>query len=156
MEGLQTVKVLQEQPPGLVKPPAGRPSPADIAGIAKGNYTEIVGIIAPSETASGAKVSIEAKVKNIWTKSFYIAVTGRYDGVDIAFKPDYANVGAGATYSFTSSFTMPNKSVKVDVWSFYWTGTEWSQDDYRYVNIALKALPKSEFRGFGVNEYNKT
>lgn len=156
MEGLQTVKVLEEQPPDLVKPPTGRPSPADIAGIAKGSYTEIVGITAPSEAASGAEVSIEVKVKNIWDKSFYIAVTGRYNGVDIAFKPDYANVGAGATYSFTSSFTMPNKGVKLDIWSFYWTGTEWYQDDYGYVNIALAALAKSEFRGFGVNEYNKT
>jgi len=153
MEGLQTIKVLEEQPPDLIKPPIGRPSP-DIAGIAKGSYTEIVGITAPSEAASGAKVSIGVKVKNIWDKSFYIAVTGRYDGIDIAFKPDYASVGAGATYSFTSSFTMPNKSVKLDVWSFYWTGTEWHQDDYRYVNIALAAL-KSEFRGFGVAEYNK-
>ncbi len=138
----------------LVRPPIGRPSPG-IAGIAKGSYTDIIEIIAPSEAASGAKVSIEVKVKNIWDKSFYIAATGQYDGIDIAFSPDYANVGAGATYSFTSSFTMPNKGVKVDVWSFYWTGTEWYQDDYDYVNIVLAAL-KSEFRGFGVNEYNKT
>lgn len=137
-----------------VKEPVGRPGPG-VAGIAKGSYTDIVGVTAPSEAASGDKVSIGVKVKNIWDKSFYIAVTGRYDGADIAFSPDYANVGVGATYSFTSSFTMPNKGVKVDVWSFYWTGSEWYQDDHDYVNIRLKALPEPEFRGFGVSEYNK-
>jgi len=137
-----------------VKEPVGRPG-LGVAEIAKGSYTDIVEIIAPAEVASGDKVSIEVRVKNIGDYSFYIAVTGRYNGVDMAFSPDYANVGAGATYSFTSSFTMPDNDVKVDVWSFYWTGSEWYQDDHDYVNIRLKALPEPEFRGFGVNEYQK-
>jgi len=51
-------------------------------------------------------------------------------------------VGAGATYSFTRSFTMPNKDVRLEVWSFYWIGTEWYQDDYSYVDIALAAPPE--------------
>jgi len=140
-------------PVGPIPSPVIPPTELGV-GIAKGAYTEIVRITAPSEAVSGANVSIEAKVKNIWANSFYIAVTGQYDGVDIAFSPDYANVGAGATYSFTSSFTMPNKGIRVHVWSFYWTGTEWYQDDYRYVDIALTAL-KSEFSGFGVREYTK-
>jgi subtilase family serine protease len=126
-----------------------------VGGIARGSYTEIVGITTPSEAAAGDTVSLEVTVKNIWTSPFYIAVTGRYDGGDIAFNPDYANVGAGQTYSFTSSFTMPNSDVRLDVWSFYWTGTEWYQDDHDYVNIALAAAPSPEFRGFGVNEYIK-
>ena len=137
-----------------VKEPVGRPG-LGVAEIAKGSYTDIVEIIAPAEVDSGDKVSIEVRVKNIGDYSFYIAVTGRYNGADIAFSPDYANVGAGATYSFTSSFTMPGNDVKVDVWSFYWTGSEWYQDDHNYVNIRLKALLEPEFRGFGVNEYQK-
>ncbi|GAI73553.1 unnamed protein product, partial [marine sediment metagenome] len=32
---------------------------------------------------------------------------------------------------------MPNKDITIDVWSWYWTGTEWVQDDHSYVDIAL-------------------
>ena len=144
--GLDLEYAVKERVPEAVKSISGE--------IAAGTYTDIVDIIAPSEAAPGDKVSIEVKVKNIWDYPFYIAVTGRYNGVDIAFSPDYANVGAGATHSFASSFTMPNNDVKVDVWSFYWTGSEWYQDDHDYVNIPLKVL-EPEFRGFGVSEYNK-
>ncbi len=141
--------------PREVVKPVSHPSPG-IAGIAKGSYTEIVGITAPSQAAAGDTVNVDVAVKNTWTSSFYVAVTGRYDGVDIAPSIDYLNIAPGQTLHFYFAFTMPNKAVKVDIWSFYWTGTEWYQDDYGYVNVALAALPKSEFRGFGVAEYNKT
>ncbi len=32
---------------------------------------------------------------------------------------------------------MPNKDITINIWSWYWTGTEWVQDDYRYVDIPL-------------------
>jgi len=122
-----------------LQPPVSGPGPVGQIGvIAAGNYTDIVAIIAPSEAAAGDLVSIEIRVKNIWTGSFYIAVTGRYNGVNISFSPDYAAVGAGATYSFTTSFTMPNNDIRLDVGSWYWTGDEWIQDAQDYVDIALE------------------
>ena len=137
-------------------PPLTGPRPVgQLAEVAAGAYTDIVSIIAPSSAKYGDVVSITVKVKNLYTVAIYIAVTGRYNGVDIAFSPDYATVGAGATYTFTGSFTMPNKSIKLEAWSFYWTGTEWYQDDYEYVNIALAAAPTPEFQSFGIAEYNK-
>ena len=114
-------------------------SGSSLADIALGAYTDIVSIIAPSQAAYGDEVAIEVRVRNIWIDSFYIAVTGRYNGVDVYFSPDYANVGAGATYSFTTSFTMPNKDVSLHIQSFFWSEPEWYQDDYDYVDIALAA-----------------
>jgi hypothetical protein len=108
-----------------------------------GTYTDIVSITAPASAKYGDAVSVTVKVKNIFSLPLNIAVTGRYNGVDIAFSPVYATVGAGVTYSFTSSFTMPNKNIKLDVWSSYWVDyVGWYQDDYEYVNIALAEVYK--------------
>ena len=123
--------------------PIAGPRPiGELAEIAVGAYTDIVSITAPSSAKYGDTVSVTVQVKNLASYAIYIAATGRYDGVDIAFSPDYASVGAGATYSFTISFTMPNNNIKLEAWSWYWTGTEWYQDDYEYVNIALAAAPE--------------
>ncbi len=135
------------------RPEAGPTVLGSVASLAVGAYTDIVSIIAPSEAAPGAIVNIEAQVKNLGTFSFYIAVTDQQDGVDIAMTPDYASVDPGATYSFYGSFTMPSKSVRVYVWSFFWTGTEWYQDDSAYVDIALAVLAP-QFQGFGIEDYS--
>lgn len=130
-----------------VQPPASGPRPiGQLAAIAVGAYTDIVSIIAPAEAAYGDLVNIEVRVKNLYTDPIYIAISGRYDGVDIFFSPEYATVEAGATYSFTRSFTMPNNNVRLHVWSFYWTGSEWYQDDYSYVDITL-AVPPEVYTG---------
>ena len=120
-------------------------------------YSEIRQIIVPTLAASGDLVTVQVRVRNLHTTAIYIAVTGQYDSVDIPFSPDYATVGAGATYSFTSSFTMPNNDVRLRAWSWYWTGTEWAQDDYAYADIELLevVVPEPEFRGFAINEYVK-
>lgn len=113
-----------------------------------GTYTEIISIIAPSEAGYGDLVSIEVKVKNLTDYPIYIAVSGQYDGVDTPFSPDYATVGAGAIYSFTSSFTMPNNDVRLQVWSWYWPPMDvWYQDDYGYVDIALEVEAPPEYQG---------
>lgn len=126
---------------GYETPPMAGPGRiGQLAAIAVGTYTDIVDIIAPSEAASGDLVNIEVKVRNIWDSPFYISITGHYDGVDAYFSPDYALVEPGATYSFTYSFTMPDKGITFRVWCWYWTGTEWYQDDYDYVDIALKEV----------------
>lgn len=125
------------------------------AGVAAGAYTSIVSIIAPAEAANGTTVNVEVRVKNTWTGDMYIAVTGQYDGVNIYPSIDYLIVSPGQTVSFYFAFTMPNKSITFHAWSFYWTGTEWYQDDYSSKAIQLKAAPSPEFSGFAVSDYSK-
>ena len=123
---------------GYTPPPvAGPKSIGQLAAIAIGEYIDIVDIIAPPEAAYGDLVSVEVQVRNLHTGPIYIAVTGRYNGIDISFSPEYASVDAWATYSFACSFYMPNHDVRLEVWSWYWTGTEWYQDDHDYVDMSL-------------------
>ncbi|MBA7663609.1 hypothetical protein ES703_71654 [subsurface metagenome] len=122
-----------------IEPPPNGPGPlGHLAAIAIGAYTEIVDIIAPVEAAYGDLVSVEVRVRNLYSSPIYIATTGHYDGIDFALAPEYATVEAGATYSFTYSFVMPSNDVRLEVWSFYWVEeiSDWYQDDYSYVDIA--------------------
>ena len=109
---------------------------------AAGAWTDIVDIRYPSGANPGDLVNITVHVKNLATYGIYIAVTGKYDNTAIGFAPDYAAVGPGATYVFTGSFTMPNKSVQVSIWTFYWGAEAWRQDDYELVNVALIGAPQ--------------
>jgi len=143
-------------PVGESTPPIGPQGGRGIAAIAAGAYTDIVAIYGPSEAAYGDTVNIQVAIKNLATYAIYIAATGRYNGTDITLSPEYASVPAGNTYSFTASFTMPNKKITLDIWSWYWTGSEWYQDDHEAVSIQLKALPSPEFSSFGVSDYSKT
>ena len=102
-----------------------------------GTYTDIVEIVAPSSAEAGELVTVEARVRNLYTVPIYIAVTGSYNGVDIPFSPEYASVGPGATYSFSRSFPMPNHDIRLHVGSYFWSEPEWYVDDYAYVDIAL-------------------
>ncbi|GAI90497.1 unnamed protein product, partial [marine sediment metagenome] len=125
-------------------PPGGPGYIGQLAEVAVGAYTEIEEIIAPVQAAPGDLVTVEVRVRNLHTGTIYIATTGRYDSVDILPTEDYAIVDPGATRSFYFSFTMPQNDVELRVWSFYWIGTEWYQDDYSYVDIAL--VPPEEGR----------
>ncbi len=111
-----------------------------------GEWTDIVDIIAPSEAAYGDLVSIEARVKNLAGYAIYISTSGKFDDTIFYLYPEYATVGAGETYSFSGSFSMPNHDVRIYVWSYYWTGEEWYLDDEGYVDIAL-GVPPEEYRG---------
>ncbi len=122
---------------GIASPSAGPNVIGFRAGIARGAFTDIVDIVAPSAAAYGELVSVDVRVRNIGDYAFYIAVTGRYDGTDIYFLPDYAYVEAGSTTTLHQTFTMPDKAITLDVWSFYWTGEEWIQDDSESVSISV-------------------
>ena len=132
---------------GYETPPVAGPGPiGQLAAVAIGAYTGIIEIIAPASASVGDIVSVEVRIKNLADHGIYIAPAARYNGTDLVFSPDYAGVDPGATYSFTSLFTMPNSDVRIEVWSFYWTGTEWYQDDYSYVDIAV-VIPPEEYKG---------
>ncbi len=125
-----------------IYPPVGGPGPiGQLAEVAVGAYTEIVAIDAPASADAGDLITVMVRVKNLYTAPASIAITGKYDNTVFSFDPEYSSVGAGSSYTASGQFTMPNKNVRVKVWSFYWTGTEWYQDDYSYVDIALGAPP---------------
>ena len=111
-----------------------------------GTYTDIVAIAAPSEAAYGDLVSIEARVRNLAGFAIYISTSGKFDNTIFNLAPEFATVGLGETYSFSGSFSMPNRDVRVYVWSYYWTGEAWQLDDEGYIDIAL-AVPPEVFAG---------
>ena len=78
-------------------------------------YADIIEIVAPSQASPGDSVSITVKVKNLYSATIGIMVGGALEyGVTpwpgISFPVSSANVSAGATYSFSGSFTMPDKN----------------------------------------------
>lgn len=119
-----------------------------------GAYTDIREIIAPSSARAGEVVPITAKIKNLASYAIYISASAKYDDSVFYLIPDYISVGAGSTQSFVGSFTMPNKKVRVYVWSYYWTGDEWYLDDEEYIDISLAELDV-EFSQFEILDYSR-
>lgn len=104
--------------------------------VGAGAYTSITTVYGPSQAGSGETVHIQVVAKNLYSSSIYLAITGAYDGQEMfAFNPEYATVGAGGSYTFTNAFVMPNKNITLDIWSWYWSGSEWIQDDHKAVSI---------------------
>lgn len=124
-------------PVDVLLPERGTGIERGTAAVALGAYTNIVDIIAPASASAGELVNIEAKVKNLAAQVIYISTSGRFDTTIFYLYPEYSTVDAGVTSSFSGSFTMPSKDIRVYVWSYYWTGTEWYLDDESYVDIAL-------------------
>ena len=109
---------------------------------------DIIKIDAPSSVAAGEQVVVDVSVKNVSVSDQYIAVTAVYDSTSFPFQFDYLLVSPGQTVIFSGLFTMPSKNVRVTVWSFYWDGSDWIQDDQMTKDIALVTLTPqvSEFQ----------
>lgn len=124
-------------------------------------YAEIVEIVAPGSAVAGQTVSIEVKIKNLYSSAIGIMVGGALDyGVTpwpgVNFPDDIANVAAGATHTFYGSFTMPDSAVKIHAYS-YWYSPEtgyWYFDDEATKDVSLAVL-KPTFSGFEIN-FTKT
>jgi len=98
-------------------------------------YADIVEITAPGEAQAGSRVDITVKIKNIYSAAIGVMAGGALEyGVSpwpgITFPSPSANVNAGATYSFSGYFTMPDKKVTIHAYS-YWYGADslWHLDD---------------------------
>ncbi|GAI62885.1 unnamed protein product [marine sediment metagenome] len=118
--------------------------PSGISATAIGTKTWIVDIIAPASANAGERVDVEVKVYCLPEGWIYIGVGGKYDDTQLSFTPLSLWMGPYTIGSFTSSFIMPNKSTRLHIASLYYTGTEWIQDDYGYVDIALTGVPLTE------------
>ena len=118
-------------------------------------YAQIVEIVAPSQAAPGDQVNITVRIKNLYSGTISIMVGGALEyGVSpwpgIDFPANWANVDAGATYSFSGSFIMPNSAVTIHAYS-YWYGSDgsWYYDDQLTKSVGLANVSQptvSEFR----------
>jgi len=117
-------------------------------------YADIVQIVAPAEAVAGSRVDITVKIKNKYASAIGIMVGGALEyGVTpwpgIEFPTNNANVDAGATYSFSGYFYMPDKGVTIHAYS-YWYGADgyWYFDDEmtKAVNLAALTPQVSEFK----------
>ncbi len=118
-------------------------------------YADIVEIVAPSQAAPGDTVNITVKIKNLYSDVISIMVAGvlEYGGSyqsGISFTEYSANVDGGAIYSFNGSFVMPDSSVIIHAYS-YWYGSDgyWHSDDELTRSVGKSAAPQptiSEFR----------
>ena len=115
-------------------------------------------IIAPASAFAGQRVDVEVKIRNITYENLYISAIGSVidSGVNITlrFGNKYEEAAPFATVLFTDSFTMPSTPVRLWVWSFYWNGDTWIEDDIKYVDIA-SAVATPVFQQFAIGEYSK-
>ena len=117
-------------------------------------YADIIKIDAPSNASEGEQVIVDVSLKNISGSDQYLAVTGVYDSTSIPFQFDYLLVSPQQTVIFRGWFNMPSKSVRVTMWSWYWDGNKWVQEDQMTKDIALVTLTPqvSEFK---IADFNK-
>lgn len=118
-------------------------------------YTQIVEIVAPSSAAAGQIVNVEVKVKNIYSVPFFVTVTGAVDGSNLYFGNETKYIAAGETKSFYDSFTMPSKSIKLWVWSWWYLSPDWIEDDSAYKDISLSAVVEPTFSNLTIRDYAK-
>ncbi|MBC8477632.1 MAG: hypothetical protein H8D49_04740 [Dehalococcoidia bacterium] len=117
-------------------------------------YADIIKVDAPSSAIDGATVIVDVSVKNIGTSDQNLAVTAVFDSTSFPFQFDYLLVSPGQTVIFRGSFTMPLKNVTITVWSWYWDGSEWVQDDLYEKQISL-GQATSEFGSIEIIRYER-
>ena len=88
-----------------------------------GTYTEIVEIVAPSSAVSGSTVSVEVKIKNLYSSTIHIYCGALIDSGTRFIDWLDAWVNSGVTQSFFGSFVMPNNDITINAHS-YFEGTD--------------------------------
>ena len=125
-------------------------------------YADIVEIVAPAQAPAGSRVDITVKVKNTYSSPIGIKVVGVPEyaglppGIYIDFPVESANVNPGETFSFYGSFTMPDKTVTVHAYS-YWYGADgsWYFDDEMTKLVGVSAAPQPSISDFRIADYIK-
>jgi len=115
----------------------------------KGNYTEILAIYAPSSSQPGSYLTVSTDIKNLYAQGIYIAASAVYNGSQLTLLPDYAAVNPGVFQNFYGSFIMPNSSISLKVYSWYWTG-QWVFDDQKQIIINI-STEEAQFQSLSVS-----
>lgn len=108
-----------------------------------GTYTEVTEIVAPNSATAGETVPVTIKIKNLWTGSVHVYAIGVLDSEDrfIDWLDDW--ISAGATHSFSGSFTMPNRDVTIHAYSYYEAEDGYVYfDDEAAKDVSLAAPPE--------------
>jgi hypothetical protein len=117
-------------------------------------YAQITEIVAPSQAASGSRVDIVVRIKNLYSSVISMMVGGALEyGISpwpgITYPLNGADIEGGATYSFNGYFYMPDKAVTIHAYS-YWYGSDgnWYFDDDKTKGVSLATLSPliSEFK----------
>lgn len=127
-----------------------------------GIKTDIVEIVAPGSAAAGQTVGITIKVKNISGELLCVLVAGALEyGVlpwpTITVPINQIIFGPGVIQPYSAYFTMPNASVKIHAYSYYYV-PEYGYfvfDDEEVRNVSLGVLV-SEFNELKITNYVKT
>ena len=117
-------------------------------------YADVIEIVAPAQAAPGGRVDITVRIRNTYSAAIGIMVGGALEygaspwpGID--FPENSTNVDGGVTYSFSGSFSMPDKKVTIHAYS-YWYGADgyWYFDDEmtKVVNLMVLSPQVSEFK----------
>jgi hypothetical protein len=124
-------------------------------------YADIIEIVAPSQVVPGHRVDITVRIKNTYSSVISIMVGGALEyGVSpwpgISFSENWANVNAGATYSFSGSFTMPDKKVTIHAYS-YWYGADgyWYYDDELTKAVEVTTVSEPSISDFRIADFAK-
>jgi len=119
-------------------------------------YADIVEIVAPSQASPGDLVNVTVRIKNLYSGLMGIKVSSIPEyNYSLEFPYDIANVNPGEIYSFSGSFTMPNRAVNLHTYS-YWYGADgnWYQDDEMTEAVNLNVLTP-QISGFQIADYIK-
>ncbi|GAI61043.1 unnamed protein product [marine sediment metagenome] len=102
--------------------------------------------VVPLEALSGETVTVKVTVRNIYREPHIPMWVGGYYGSNLlTFSPDGIDeVPYNGTGIFTASFTMPDFSLQVAIWSYHFdfTISDWVLDDYDHVEVALAGVPE--------------
>ena len=104
-----------------------------------GNYTEILGIVAPSEAVVNSIVNLVVTVRSLHTATMSVKVGGTVDSSILGFSSIQA-LGPGESKAFNVSFIMPNSNVTVVAVSYYRGQYVWVPDDEMGKSISLTGL----------------
>lgn len=99
----------------------------------------ITSITAPASATQGFTVSVSMVVKNNSSSARTLMGNYNYGTGTLNMSPSSASVAAGASKTFTASFTMPSSNVTLILSAFYVdpnTG-EWATGDSQYRSISL-------------------
>ncbi|GAI61346.1 unnamed protein product, partial [marine sediment metagenome] len=110
-------------------------------GVARGTYTEITEIVAPSSARAGAWVDVTIKVKNIWTAELGVRTYGIYDSEEMFI--DFEDwIPAGSTREYGGAFRMPDRDVTIHAYTYYLTEEGYRSDDEAEKRVSLAAPPE--------------
>ncbi len=109
-------------------------------------YADITRITAnPTEAYPGSMVYVAVDIKNLWTAPAALAVAGLIDyGVqpypEVIFPYNQGTVDPGQTRTFLGYFTMPNKTVSVWAYSYWFDGSGFVYDEADSIQVVVKGV----------------